>query len=283
MEMLQLRYFYESAVSESFSKTAKKYMVPASSVSASIKRLEQELGTELFIRYRNRIELSESGKQLLSAVSNSLTQLDTAVNAISQQPAEKQTISILARCTRQTVTSWIVRFYRRYPSVNFKLSVDDTPCNYENYDIIVSPPDEGLADYESFPWRKFFIRVEALTTDPLCRGPITLNQLRDRFFVTTGSQKGGYKIFTDACEQQGFTPKVFLECNDYASRTTALLSGVCLGLNLAKIDEDAHNPDTQFLAITDFNEELAANVYYKKEKYAGNIRLFLDMLKDSRV
>ena len=48
MEMLQLRYFYDSARTESFSKTAKKYMVPVSSVSASIKRLEKELDTELF-------------------------------------------------------------------------------------------------------------------------------------------------------------------------------------------------------------------------------------------
>lgn len=47
MEFLQLRYFYESAQNENFAKTAEKFMVPASSVSASVKRLEQELGVEL--------------------------------------------------------------------------------------------------------------------------------------------------------------------------------------------------------------------------------------------
>ena len=40
MELLQLRYFFESAKNENFAKTAEKYMVPASSVSASVKRLE---------------------------------------------------------------------------------------------------------------------------------------------------------------------------------------------------------------------------------------------------
>ena len=283
MEMLQLRYFYESAMSESFSKTAQKYMVPASSVSASVRRLEQELGAELFVRTGNRIELNENGKRLLAAVSSTLTQLDIAVNTISQQPAEKQTISILARATRQTVASWIVRFYRMYPAVSFKLSVEDIPENYGNYDVIVSPDDEGLSDYASFPWRKYFVRVEALSTDPLCRGPITLSQLRDRTFVTTSTHKGGFKLLTEACERQGFTPKVFLESNDYDSRTTALMSGVCLGLNLAKANEDSRNPNTQFLAVMDFNEQLDAKVYYKKEKNEGNIKLFLDMLKNSRV
>ena len=49
MELLQLRYFYESAKNQSFSKTSEKYMVPLSSVSASIKRLEQEIKTDLFL------------------------------------------------------------------------------------------------------------------------------------------------------------------------------------------------------------------------------------------
>ena len=42
MEMLQLRYFFESAKNGSFAKTAKKYDVPSTSVSAAIKRLEEE-------------------------------------------------------------------------------------------------------------------------------------------------------------------------------------------------------------------------------------------------
>ena len=61
MEFLQLRYFYESAKNESFALTAKKHMVPTSSVSASVKRLENELGTKLFDRSSNRITLNEKG------------------------------------------------------------------------------------------------------------------------------------------------------------------------------------------------------------------------------
>ena len=51
MEFLQLRYFYESAKNKSFAVTAKNHMVPTSSVSASVKRLEKEFGTNLFDLY----------------------------------------------------------------------------------------------------------------------------------------------------------------------------------------------------------------------------------------
>ncbi len=280
MEMLQLRYFYESAITENFSKTAQKYMVPASSVSASIRRLEQELGTELFIRTGNRVVLNENGRQLLAAVSNTLTQLDVTVNAISGHHTKKQTISILARCTRQTISYWIARFYRMHPSVFFKLAVDDSPENYGNYDIIVSSPEEELTDYESFTWRRYGIRIETPDTDPLCGGTVTLKQLRDRLFVTTNTQGGGFKVFTKACERQGFTPKVFMECSDYGCRDIMLNSGICLGLNLGN-EEDSRLPNVRYLKVSDFNEELEINVYYEKEAYEGNIKLFLDMLKGS--
>lgn len=282
MEMLQLRYFYETAMAESIAKTAKKHMVPPSSVSASIKRLEQELGTELFIRTGNRVILNEKGKRFLEAVSNMLTQLDVAANAISAHSAEKQTISILARSTRETLVNCIVRFYRMYPTVSFKLTFDDVPENFAKYDVIVSPFGEGLADYESFSWRRFCIQVEALDTDPLCRGPVTLSQLRDRQFVTTSAQRGGFKVFAQACQRQGFSPKVFLECDDYGCRNLALCSGLCLGLNLRN-DRELTQQNMQFLNMTDFKEDLEIDVYYRKEVYDGNIKLFLDLLKSSSV
>lgn len=144
MEMLQLRYFYESAISESFSKTAKKYMVPVSSVSASIKRLEKEVGVELFNRNGNRIELNENGKRLLATVSNTLTQLEVTVDAISRQTTEGETITILARCGRESLAYWTTMFYRMYPSVSFKMTFEDIPENYGKYDIIVSSTEDGL-------------------------------------------------------------------------------------------------------------------------------------------
>ena len=72
MELLQLRYFYESACHESITKTAERYMVPPSSVSLSIKRLEQELGCPLFDRTGNRIRLNDNGRTLQNALATAL-------------------------------------------------------------------------------------------------------------------------------------------------------------------------------------------------------------------
>ena len=282
MELLQLRYFYESAMEGSFSKIARKYMVPVSSVSASVKRLEQEIGTELFARTGNRILLTEKGRQFLTAVGDSLAQLDTGVNRLLSGQSTKGTLSILARCTRETLTWYIMKFHQLYPSVCFKLTFDDLPENYDRYDLIVSDPEEGFGDYMSFQWRNFAMHVVAAETEPLCRGTVTLSQLKEHLFVITSSQRGGFKLFAQACKQRGFAPKVLLECDDYRCRNRALNMGGCLGLNVGN-DDDTRLPGLRYLSVPDFNAQFVVNVYYKKEKYHGNTELFADFLKNSVV
>ena len=282
MELLQLRYFYESAMAESFSKAAQKYMVPASSVSASVRRLEQELGMELFARTGNRVLLNEKGREFLSSISNVLSQLDMSVSALSAKPTEKQTLSILVRCTRQTVVRQTLNFQKLYPSVFFKLAFEDTPENYSNYDLIVSTAGDILNGYEHFQLRKFTIRIEALETDPLCQRTVTLSQLRDRLFVTTNTQRGSFEIFAQACKKKGFTPKIFLECDDYSCRNMAVQSGTCLGLTMGTTMSSGL-ANVQYLSVSDFNEEIVSNVYYRQEVYDGNIKLFLDFLKSTAI
>ena len=282
MEMLQLRYFYDSAMGESFSKTAKKYMVPVSSVSASVKRLEQELGTPLFDRTGNRVLLNEKGRQFLAVVSNTLTQLDLGVSALSVDPAPKQTLSLLVRCTRQTIVRHTIEFQKLYPSVSFKMAFEDAPENYDNYDIIISTASDALDDYQHFQLKKYNIRIEAVETDPLCQRTITLSQLRDRLFVTTNTQRGSFEIFAQACKKKGFTPKVFLECDDYSCRNIAVRSGTFLGLTFGSTMSSGL-ANVQYLSVSDFNEEVVSNVYYREEVYNGNIKLFLDFLKSTAV
>ena len=280
MEMLQLRYFYESAKSESFSHTAKKYMVPVSSVSASVKRLETEMGVELFSRTGNRILLTEKGKQFLSVVSNALGQLDNGVTAVTADPSQGGTLHILVRATRQMVMRRALRFHRSYPSVVFKLTLPDEQENYDDYDLIVSVADETLEGYESVELHRTMAHILAHESDPLCQRTVTLSQLRDRLFVTTNPQLGAFRIFAKACEKQGFTPKVWLECDDYTCWDMAVLSGECLGVTMGNATQTSM-PNAQYLAVSDFNEQVVSNVYYKKEKYEGNVKLFVDFIKNA--
>lgn len=64
MEIRQLKYFIEVADTGCFSEASRRVFISQSAVSQQIKLLEEELGTQLFIRQHNNIRLTESGAEL---------------------------------------------------------------------------------------------------------------------------------------------------------------------------------------------------------------------------
>ena len=124
MEILQLRYFLESARYGSFARTAEKYGVPATSVSASVKRLEKELGCELFNRTCNRIMLNDNGKKLKNSLEIAFNELDLAVNAITSAKADTREIKMLVRAVRSEITDYIIEYKNKFPHISFKTVFD---------------------------------------------------------------------------------------------------------------------------------------------------------------
>ena len=90
MELLQLRYFFDSAKTENFSRTAEKYMVPPSSVSAAVKRLESELGVQLFDRTDNRILLNGNGKRVQQSLCIVFDELDKLRDSFAESPESQK-------------------------------------------------------------------------------------------------------------------------------------------------------------------------------------------------
>lgn len=64
METFELRYFLAAAAHQSLSKAAKRVSVSIPAISRAISRLEQELGTKLFVRVGRNVQLSSAGKKL---------------------------------------------------------------------------------------------------------------------------------------------------------------------------------------------------------------------------
>ena len=281
MEMLQLRYFYESAKTESFAATAQKYLVPATSVSAAIKRLEKELGCPLFDRTANRIRLNEQGKKLQQSLDVVFAELDSCTLSLSREQEDRREIKILVLSLRRIITDCIVQFKAMYPNIHFKTSFDYLTEDWDHYDIIIDDTADKYTHYSASVLCKAQIRMKVAASSPLCKSPLTLRQLRDEPFVVMSENSRLYSILLRACKKAGFTPNIVVKANDLLCYHRFLAAGIGIGLGRDLQKED--NQQIRTLDVRDFREEQTIYCYCNPHSDYGNIRKFRDFLTEQNL
>ena len=213
MEILQLTYFCTSAETENFSKTAKKFNVPASNISQSVHRLEEELGVKLFDRSANRITLNDSGKLFYEDVKQALTLIKNAELKMQQHNEISGEIRILALTNRRIVTKAVEIFEKKYPSVSFFINHFDDE-NIDDYDLIIT--DKILNDKHYS--KKLLVEEDVLLamakSHTLAEKSFTLEDLKNERFISMGEKSGIYKLAHQICASAGFIPEIVIQSDD---------------------------------------------------------------------
>lgn len=123
-----IRTFQQITVSGGFSSAAKIQGRAVSSVSRQITLLEEELGTQLFIRTTRALKLTASGGVFLEYAERILKELDEAVLAVSVAEAEPSgvlKVSVPSGVDRELITLSLPKFLKRYPKIQIILQVTD--------------------------------------------------------------------------------------------------------------------------------------------------------------
>ena len=83
MELRQLEHFVAVAQERHFTRAAELLQISQSGLSASIRALEAELQTPLFVRSTRRVELTEAGRVLLAESHRTLASVTAAQEAVA--------------------------------------------------------------------------------------------------------------------------------------------------------------------------------------------------------
>lgn len=267
MELLQLRYFYESAKNENFSHTAEMYMVPPSSVSISIKKLEKELGCELFDRTANRIILNCNGRILMKALSTGLAVIDNAIDELRSTECEQGgEVWLLVRCERRLILDYIYDFKKNNPNVVFHISHDFHTENYEQYDIIIDEQSVKYGNHIYFPLVKESIKLAASAGNPLCERRLLLKDLQNEPFVSMCEGSSLKRNTIDICNKAGFHPNILIESDDphYLRKCIEMDFGIAFVPELSWRGEFGEN--IRFLDVADLVLKRITCVYKSRAK-----------------
>lgn len=281
MDLLQLRYFYDSANNLNISKTASKYGVPPTSVSASIRRLEEELGCKLFDRTANRISLNDRGKIMRDSLKRIFSEMDQMLQAVSNTADDPKEIKILVKAIRALITDQVILYKKTYSHTRFKLMADFDETNTEDYDIIIDTKCDLYPGYQSIELGKQRIFCYVPAGSELCNRKYQLKQLYQMPFVLMSQRGNQGKIFHAACKRAGFSPNIVAQVNDSACFRKMISSGIAIGVTGRFGTAVEGNTTLVPLNITDFDYEQTICMYYSKETCSGNASRFVSFLREN--
>ncbi|MFB8774328.1 LysR substrate-binding domain-containing protein [Streptomyces broussonetiae] len=228
MELRHLQHFVAVAEDQHFTRAAERLMVSQSGLSASIRALERELQTPLFVRTTRRVTLTEAGRALLAEAERVLAQVRAAHEAVAAvQGVLRGTLALgTEQCIAGVDTARLLAgFRRRHPDVEIRLRQAGSGALAEE----VAAGRLDLAFAVRSPGDAEQLTAVPLTAEPmvlLCHpghrlavagAAVTPEDLGEEVFVDFHPDWGPRRITDAAFAAAGVRRTVALEVNDVHS------------------------------------------------------------------
>src|SRR5258708_28408782 len=117
-----LKAFEAAARHESFTRAAEELCVTQGAVSHQVKALEVELGIKLFNRERQRLIITEAGREYLSVLRDALDRIAVGTDRLIQrQSSGVLTVSTSPHFAAKWIVNRLGRFAEAHPSIDLRI------------------------------------------------------------------------------------------------------------------------------------------------------------------
>jgi DNA-binding transcriptional LysR family regulator len=187
VEFSQLRIFQAVAEEGSITRAAERLHRVPSNLSTRLKQLEEQLGVELFVRERQRLQLSPAGKVLLDYTGKLFALRDQASAAVmGGQPAGDFVLGTMYSTAAIHLPALLARYHKAYPAVN--LQVQSAPSGELLEGLLTGRLDAALVDGP--------LELAGLDGVPLCEERLVLITEIDHPPVRNARDVEGRSVFT---------------------------------------------------------------------------------------
>ena len=227
MNLKHMRYLLTIAEEKNITAAAKKLYVSQPSLSACIKNIEEDLGTEIFDRSTTPLELTPAGEVYLRWVRNVLNseyEMKQKLSDVSSVRHSEIRIGASFERIRNAIYPILREFSRQRPHCEINLYENYTSnilemLKKEELDIaILSAPEDNL-NYSSIPIREEvpLLAVPSAWVDEMEDPPenlstVSLNRFSHLPFVVLSSEQTFGIYFRKCCDLAGFIPDIRAQC-----------------------------------------------------------------------
>lgn len=307
-----IEYVYEVYKERSFSKAANNLYISQPSLSGTIKRIEKEIGYEIFDRSTKPIGVTVIGMNYINMIKKILElehNFDEYINDIEALEAGKVAIGGTHQYTSYMLPPMISKFIEKYPKVNVDIveakssnlirylnegTIDIAIDNYK-YDegeyikqfkfkdnILLAVPKKSIANK--------YVKEFALSYDEIVSGKflddsidsIPLKVFKDEPFILL---KEGNDTRTRADKKfiyEKIKPNIILELEQQI--TSYNLTSYGIGISFISdflIRHIGSNPNIYLYKLNKYETDRDISFYYKKNKFLSKaVREFLKIAKE---
>lgn len=131
-----LRAFEAAARAGSYVAAAEELGVSPAAVSQQVRNLEEFLGKKLFMRFNNRVVLTDAGQAVYAGASECLQAISTLTEQIMSGHARSRlVISVITSVAERWLESRLAAFARQHPSLRIDLRVEPDPVDFARQNI----------------------------------------------------------------------------------------------------------------------------------------------------
>ncbi len=229
MELMQIRYFLETARTKHMTNSAKNLHITQPALTQAIRRLEADLGVPLFTAKGRNIVLTEYGRYLQKKLEPLMRQFDDIPEQLKMMVAlEGETIHMNVLAASSLVMEAIIEYKKEHQDIHFQLHQN---VESELYDIAVTTKlfYQGGDEKNSFSCgEEIYLAVpengKYQGMDSIC----LVETAEEGFISLLGSREFRY-ICDRFCQHAGFTPKIIFESDNPAAVKNMIAANMGIG------------------------------------------------------
>lgn len=290
MDTHQARAFLAVAEELHFGNAAARLQMAQPPLSRMIKRIERQLGAELFVRSTRRVELTPAGIALIEPAKALVRASEAAVEAVKSALAgERGAVRLgFAGASAQHMIGELARHVRRH-SPGIDLSVLSSQFSHLGLARVVDGSlDLAIGRWDFIPDAldsRILRREEVLLALPAdhplaaVEGPVRMADLRDEPWLTlpAGPASALPNRLISLCTEAGFVPRISQTAPD--SWTLMVLVGAGLGcaVTLDSVRDNTQTPGVVFRSISGDHDPLEVRLLWRRDDANPALRTVLSI------
>lgn len=234
MDLKQLETFIKAVDYQNLTKVAEELQTTQPVISNTIKRIEKELDTQLFIRKGKTLYPSAQGKLFYELAKSQVFTMNHMMSKLGAGLADKQEIVVASTM----ISDWFMKV-----AGNFVLENPNALITFQSEKNI--PKNHRMATAEFLLLFSHQLQdQQRIAVDcqdqlyaivsqehPLAhRKVLSLNELRDEYFVMVQQENNIYEPGYYLCVDSGFTPKISISVDNYITKYAAIRCNCGIGL-----------------------------------------------------